>query len=342
MARIWPRLRPGRRVSGGPRARADPHARGRHAGWPAWARGVRGQGPRTEQSTLHEKHALNEGDDSTMTGRVEGKVAFITGAARGQGRSHAITLAREGADIIAVDIDAQIGSVPYPMATAEDLAQTVKEVEAGGRSIVAAQADGRDYDALKQALDEGVAQLGRLDIVSANAGIFSFSRLEELPEQTWQDMIDTNLTGEWHAAKAAIPHLRAGGRGGSLILTSSEAGLRGLANLGHYVAAKHGVVGLMRTLALELAPDFIRVNSIHPTMVNTPMVMNEATYRLFRPDLEHPTADDMAGPAAALHALPIPWVEPADISNAVLWLASDESRYVTGITLPVDAGQLDK
>jgi (+)-trans-carveol dehydrogenase len=277
-----------------------------------------------------------------MTGRVEGKVAFITGAARGQGRSHAITLAREGADIIAVDLCAQIGTVPYPMATPEDLAQTVKEVEAAGRRIVATQADVRDYDALKQALDDGVAQLGRLDIVSANAGIVSYGTLAELPEQTWRDMIDIDLTGVWHTAKAAIPHLRAGGRGGSIIVTSSEMGLRGLPNTGHYTAAKHGVVGLMRTLALELAPDFIRVNSIHPTTVNTPMVMNSATYRLFRPDLEDPTADDMAEASRAVNALPIPWVEPADISNAVLWLASDESRYVTGITLPVDAGWLVK
>src|SRR5712671_7383298 len=248
-----------------------------------------------------------------MTGRVEGKVAFITGAARGQGRSHAITLAREGADIIAVDIAAQIGTVPYPMATPEDLAQTVKEVEAAGRRIVATQADVRDYDALKQALDDGVAQLGRLDIVSANAGIVSYGTLAELPEQTWQDVIDTNLTGEWHAAKAAIPHLRAGGRGGSIILTSSDAGLKAYQNIGHYTAAKHGVVGLMRTLALELAPDFIRVNAVAPTTVNTPMVMNPATYKLFRPDLDSPTADDLTGAAQSFNALPVPWVEAADI-----------------------------
>ena len=275
-----------------------------------------------------------------MTGRVEGKVAFITGAARGQGRSHAITLAREGADIIAVDLCAQIGSVPYPMATPQDLAQTVKEVEATGRRIVATVADVRDYDALKDALDDGVAQLGRLDIVSANAGITSYGRAQELPEQTWQDVIDVNLTGEWHAAKAAIPHLRAGGRGGSIILTSSAAGLKATPNVGHYVAAKHGVVGLMRTLALELAPDFIRVNSIHPTNVDTDMIQNSPTYELFAPDL--PTAEltreTMIPRYEALNALPIPWVEPADISNAVLWLASDEARYVTGVTLPVDAG----
>jgi (+)-trans-carveol dehydrogenase len=288
------------------------------------------------------QHTFDERDDSTMTGRVEGKVAFITGAARGQGRSHAITLAREGADIIGVDLCAQIGTVPYPMATPQDLAQTVKEVEATGRRIVATVADVRDYDALKQALDDGVARLGRLDIVSANAGITSYGRAEELPEQTWQDVIDVDLTGEWHAAKAAIPHLRAGGRGGSIILTSSELGLRAAPNTVHYTAAKHGVVGLMRTLALELAPDFIRVNSIHPTTVDTPMVMNSATYRLFRPDLENPTADDMAEASRAVNALPIAWVEPADISNAGLWLASDESRYVTGITLPVDAGWLLK
>jgi SDR family mycofactocin-dependent oxidoreductase len=275
-----------------------------------------------------------------MTGRVEGKVAFITGAARGQGRSHAITLAREGADIIAVDICAQIGSVPYPMATPEDLAQTVKEVEAAGRRIVATDVDVRDYDALKAALDDGVAQLGRLDIVSANAGIFSFGRAGELAEQTWRDMIDVDLTGEWHAAKAAIPHLRAGGRGGSIILTSSLAGLKGQQNLAHYVAAKYGLVGLMRTLALELAPDFIRVNSVHPTTVDTDMVQNAATYALFAPDLpeDQRTKETLASRFQALNVLPIPWLEPVDISNAVLWLACDESRYVTGVTLPVDAG----
>jgi SDR family mycofactocin-dependent oxidoreductase len=273
-----------------------------------------------------------------MAGRVEGKVAFITGAARGQGRSHAVRLAREGADIIAVDLCAQIGSVPYPMATPQDLAQTVKEVEAAGRRIVATVADVRDYDALKEALDDGVAELGRLDIVSANAGIVSYGPAEDLPEQTWQDVIDIDLTGDWHAAKAAIPHLRAGGHGGSIILTSSMAGLRASQNLAHYVAAKHGVIGLMRTLALELAADFIRVNALAPTNVDTPMFMNEATYRLFRPDLDNPTADDAAGPATATNVLPIPWVEPVDISEALLFLASDEARYITGVTLPVDAG----
>jgi SDR family mycofactocin-dependent oxidoreductase len=278
-----------------------------------------------------------------MAGRVAGKVAFITGAARGQGRSHAIRLAQEGADIIAVDLTGQIDSVPYAMSTPEDLAQTVKEVEALDRRIVATQADVRDYGAVKAALDAGVAELGHLDIVSANAGIFSFGTLEELDETHWQDMLDVNLTGVWHAAKAAIPHLRAAG-GGSMILTSSTAGLMAIPNIGHYTAAKHGVVGLMRTLALELAPDFIRVNSVHPTSVNTDMIQNAATYALFAPDLpEAERTKEVLGPRfEAMNALPIPWVEPVDISNAVLWLASDESRYVTGVTLPIDAGQLLK
>jgi (+)-trans-carveol dehydrogenase len=279
-----------------------------------------------------------------MAGRVEGKVAFVTGAARGQGRSHAIRLAEEGADIIAIDLAAQVDSVPYAMATPDDLAQTVKEVEALDRRIVATQADVRDYGAVKAAVDDGVAQLGRLDIVAANAGIFSFGRADVLEEQTWQDMIDVNLTGVWHAAKAAIPHLKAGGHGGSMILTSSTAGLMPFENMAHYTSAKHGVVGLMRVLAVELAPDFIRVNSVHPTSVNTDMIQNSATYELFAPDLtpEQRTKDVLGERFQTLNALPIRWVEPRDISNAVLFLASDEARYITGITLPVDAGSLLK
>ena len=277
-----------------------------------------------------------------MTGRVEGKVAFITGAARGQGRSHAVRLAQEGADIIAVDLCAQVGSVPYPMATPEDLANTVKEVEALDQRIVAARADVRDYAGLKQALDDGVAQLGRLDIVCSNAGISSFGAAAELDETTWQDMIDINLTGMWHTCKAAIPHLIAGGRGGSIVITSSDAGLKGFPNVAHYVSAKHGVVGLMRTLALELAPRFIRVNSLHPSTVNTDMVQNEAFYRLIRPDMGDPGPQEMADATTAINALPVPWEEPADISNAVLFLASDEARYITGVTLAVDAGAVIK
>ncbi|HEU0103698.1 MAG TPA: mycofactocin-coupled SDR family oxidoreductase [Mycobacteriales bacterium] len=275
-----------------------------------------------------------------MAGRVEGKVAFITGAARGQGRSHALRLAEEGADIIAVDLCQQVDSVPYAMATPDDLAQTVKEVEALDRRIVATQADVRDYGALKGALDAGVAELGRLDIVCANAGIFSFTT-EELQERMWQDMIDINLTGVWHTTKAAVPHLIEAG-GGSIIMTSSTAGLKGFPNFAHYVAAKHGVVGLMRTMALELAPHLVRVNSVHPTSVNTDMIQNDATYRLFAPDLDSPTREQVGERFGAMNALPIDWVESRDISNAVLFLASDEARYITGVTLPVDAGMMVK
>lgn len=280
-----------------------------------------------------------------MTGRVEGKVAFITGAARGQGRSHAIRLAQEGADIIAIDICTQVDSVRYPMSTPEDLAQTVKEVEALGRRIVATQADVRDYDAVQAALADGVAQLGRLDIVSANAAISIYGRAEDataLSEQTWRDVVDTNLTGVWHTAKAAIPHLIEGGRGGSIILTSSLMGLRGAQNNGAYCAAKHGVVGLMRVLALELASHMIRVNSIHSSAVNTHMIHNDDLYALFAPEVENPTRELVAERAKLMHPIPVPWVEPEDISNAVLFLASDEARYITGVTLPVDAGAAAK
>lgn len=271
-------------------------------------------------------------------GRVAGKVAFVTGAARGQGRSHALRLAEEGADIIAVDLCGQVDSVPYPMGTEDDLAQTVKEVEALGRRVMAAQADVRDFDALKSALDAGVAELGRLDIVCANAGIFSFTTGgAELNEQMWSDMIGINLTGVWHTAKAAVPHLKAAG-GGAIIMTSSAAGLKGFPNFAHYVAAKHGVVGLMRTFALELAPHRIRVNTVHPASVDTDMIQNAATYALFRPDLDKPTSADAMPIFENKNALPVPWVDPLDVSNAVLFLASDEARYITGVTLPVDAG----
>jgi (+)-trans-carveol dehydrogenase len=255
-----------------------------------------------------------------------------------------VRLAQEGADIIAVDLAGQVASVPYPMATPEDLDQTVKEVEALDRRIVARQADVRDYAALKSALDEGVTQLGRLDIVCSNAGIASFGPADELDETTWRDMIDINLTGMWHTCKVAIPHLVEGGRGGSIVITSSDAGLKGFPNLAHYVSAKHGVVGLMRTLALELAPHMIRVNSLHPTTVNTDMIQNAPTYELFAPDLAEKdrTKERLTERFQTLNALPIPWVEPVDISNAVLFLASDEARYITGVPLPVDAGFMVK
>lgn len=278
-----------------------------------------------------------------MPGRVEGKVAFITGAARGQGRSHAVQLAQEGADIIAIDICKQLEGVDFPMSTPEDLAETVALVEKQGRRIIAAQADVRDYDALKAVVDDGVAQLGRLDIVVGNAGIGSTgARMHQITEQIWQDTIDVNLTGVWHSVKAAIPHIIEGGRGGAIVLTSSVGGLKAHPHIGHYIAAKHGVVGLMRTLGVELGKYNIRVNTVHPSQVNTPMAMNDWTYRMFRPDLENPTQDDFAPVSQQMHILPVPWVEPEDISNAVLFLVSDEGRYVTGATLPVDAGAMLK
>lgn len=277
-----------------------------------------------------------------MTGRVAGKVALITGAARGQGRSHALKLASEGADIIALDICRQIESVPYPLSTPEDLEETARQVKELGQSVVTREVDVRDGEALTAAVNDGVTQLGGLDIVIANAGILSVGASFELPDDTWSQVIDTNLTGVWRTTKAAVPHLIAGGKGGSIVLTSSIAGLVGQPGIGHYVAAKHGVVGLMKTLALELAPLSIRVNSIHPTNVDTPMIMNEATYRVFLPDDPKPTREKFSVPAGEMNALPVPWIEPSDVSNAVLFLASDEARYITGISLPIDAGALAK
>ena len=274
-----------------------------------------------------------------MAGRVEGKVAFITGAARGQGRAHAVRLAQEGADIIAVDICKQIESVAIPLSTPEDLAETADLVKGHNRRIYTAEVDVRDYAALKAAVDAGVEQLGRLDIIVANAGIGNGGNtLDKTSEEDWTDMIDVNLGGVWKTVKAGVPHILAGGRGGSIILTSSVGGLKAYPHTGHYVAAKHGVVGLMRTFAVELGQHMIRVNSVHPTNVNTPLFMNEPTMKLFRPDLENPGPEDLKVIAQMMHTLPIGWVEPEDVSNAVLFLASDESRYVTGVTLPVDAG----
>ena len=271
-----------------------------------------------------------------MAGRLEGKVAFITGAARGQGRSHAIRLAQEGADIIAVDICKQIATVPYPMATPEDLEGTVKAVEELDRRIFAREADVRDEAGLKAAFDEGVAELGPVDIVLANAGIAPMSMHEA--HDAWQDVIDVNLTGVFNTVEIAIPSMIKRGAGGAIVLTSSTAGINGIGGptrggLG-YTAAKHGIVGLMRSYANVLAPHNIRVNSVHPTGVNTPMVVNDVMQEFLQ-------ADPSMGQAMA-NALPVELVEPVDVSNAILWLVSDEARYITGVTLPVDAGYTNK
>jgi SDR family mycofactocin-dependent oxidoreductase len=265
-----------------------------------------------------------------MAGRVEGKVAFVTGAGRGQGRSHAIRLAEEGADIIAIDVLEDYATVGYPMSSQSDLDDTVKAVEALDRRIIAAKADVRDAAALKQALDEGVAQLGKLDIVSANAGICTVQSWDEVTPQVWQDTLDTNLTGVWNTMVVATPHLIANG-GGSIICTSSTAGIKGLPFLAPYVAAKHGVVGIARSMANELAQHKIRVNTVHPTGVETPML---AGLGGLDPLL---TRDPNLGPIF-MNTFPIEVVEARDISNAVLFLASDEARYVTGLEFTVDAG----
>ncbi|HWG64332.1 MAG TPA: mycofactocin-coupled SDR family oxidoreductase [Streptosporangiaceae bacterium] len=269
-------------------------------------------------------------------GKLEGKVAFITGAARGQGRSHAIRLAQEGADIIAVDICRQIDTVPYPMATPEDLAETVKEVEALDRRIFAREADVRDEAGLKAAFDAGVAEIGPVSILLANAGIAPMSLHED--HDAWQDVIDVNLTGVFNTVETVIPAMIERGEGGAIVLTSSTAGINGIGGptrggLG-YTAAKHGVVGLMRSYANNLAQHRIRVNSVHPTGVNTPMVVNDAMQEWLAAD---PTLSN-----AMANALPVDMVEPVDISNAIVWLVSDDARYVTGVTLPVDAGFTNK
>jgi SDR family mycofactocin-dependent oxidoreductase len=271
-----------------------------------------------------------------MAGRLEGKVAFITGAARGQGRSHAVRLAQEGADIIAVDLCDHIPNVLYPSATEEDLAETVRQVEALDRRIIASKADVRDASALGAAIEAGVAELGKLDVVVANAGICVMAPWDQQGEDVWDQTIDTNLKGVWNTVRLTAPHLIAAG-GGSMVLTSSAAGLKGLPGLVAYVAAKHGVVGLMHAFATELAVHNIRVNSVHPTGVNTPMGAFPEGVNPFEAVL----AKDPRVGAMMINLLPVEVTEPVDISNAVLWLASDESRYVTSHTLAVDAGNTE-
>ncbi|CUR56798.1 (-)-trans-carveol dehydrogenase [metagenome] len=277
-----------------------------------------------------------------MAGRVAGKVAFVTGAARGQGRSHAVRLAEEGADIIAIDSCGGVDTACYELPTAAELEETAELVRQHGARVLMAQVDVRDSQAMDSLLSRGVQELGSLDIVCANAGIMSFGRADELTDLEWQETIDVNLTGVWRTTRAAIPHLRRSGKGGSIILTSSTAGVKGVPNLSHYTAAKHGVVGFMRSVAQELAPDRIRVNCVHPTAVSTPLMLNDAVYAKFRPDLESPTLEDAREGFVGLNLLPVPWIEEVDVSNAVLFLASDEARYITASTLMVDAGATQK
>jgi len=273
-------------------------------------------------------------------GKLEGKVAFVTGAARGQGRAHAVRLASEGADIIAIDICDKVASCVAVPATPEDLEETVNLVEKHGRRMLATRADVRDYEAVSAAVNEGIKELGRLDIVVANAGVWGYGLVHELSSEDWQEVIDICLTGVWHTCKATVPHLIKQGQGGSIIITSSACGVRGVPNGAHYVAAKHGVTGLMKTMAIELGPHSIRVNTIHPGNVNTDLIHNQPTYDLFAPDLVNPTKEDVAPRFQAGGLLPEPWAEPEDIAAMSAFLASDDARFITGSMMSVDLGVL--
>ncbi|KAA0086448.1 NAD(P)-dependent oxidoreductase [Mycolicibacterium sp. P9-64] len=274
-----------------------------------------------------------------MSRRFEGKTALITGAARGQGRSHAIRLAAEGADIIAVDLCTQIESVPYALATPDDLAETVQQVKALGRRIHAVEADVRDAAAMRTAVAGGTEIIGPIDVVLANAGVASLVADDPNDEAAFRDTVDVNLAGVWHTVKAAATAMIEHERGGSIILTSSNLGLSGRGGNGSegyagYVASKHGVVGIMRMSAHWLSKYSIRVNSVHPTAVDTPMITNAPTARWFE---QNPEAGTLLS-----NLMPVDMVAPSDVTNAILWLASDEARYVTGSTIPVDAGFLTK
>ncbi|WP_007511380.1 mycofactocin-coupled SDR family oxidoreductase [Pseudofrankia saprophytica] len=277
-------------------------------------------------------------------GKLDGRVAFITGAARGQGRSHAVRLAGEGADIIAVDLCEQIASVPYPLGTPEDLAQTVKEVEALGRGIVAVKADVRERSQLRAALDEGLARFGRLDIVLGNAGVCPWDDLSLAGG--FVDGTDVDLIGVMNTVAVSLPHLKAGA---SIVLTGSTAGMmKGttevMGNTGGvgYSWAKQTVARYTEVLALQLAPHSVRLNAIHPTNVNTNLLQNDRIYRTFRPDLENPTREDAELAFPVLQSMPIPYIEPNDVSSLVLFLASDDAKYITGLNLRIDAGGMLK
>jgi SDR family mycofactocin-dependent oxidoreductase len=277
-------------------------------------------------------------------GLVDGKVALVTGAGRGQGRSHALRLAAEGADVIAVDIAANnVETISYALASEDELDSTVKEVQAMGRRAVKAVADVRSLSELQQAADTGISELGKIDIVCANAGIGSWAVAWEMTEQQWKDMIDINLTGVFNTVRAVLPSMVERGEGGSVVLTSSTAGLRAYANTAHYTAAKHGVIGLMKVLAQEAGPHRIRVNAVCPTTVRTPLVINDSTFELFAPHLENPTEDDVREPFEGLNILPgVAWLEPGDVSDAVVFLCSEAAKFITGVALPIDAGNIVK
>jgi (+)-trans-carveol dehydrogenase len=272
--------------------------------------------------------------------RLDGKVAFITGVARGQGRSHAIRLAEEGAKIIGIDICEDVASIAelYPLATQADLDETVRMVEEVGGEIVAAKADVREFAQLEAVVAQGIERFGHVDICLANAGVVALKKSWETPEQTWDDVIAINLKGVWNSVRAVIPAMIDQATGGAIVITSSVAGLKGYPNTSAYSAAKSGCIGLMQSMAGELAEYNIRVNTVHPMNVDTPMLQNEGTYRLFLPEMDNPGREDLAKLAADFALLPIPWAEARDITAGILYLVSDDARYVTGIQLPIDGG----
>lgn len=273
-----------------------------------------------------------------MTGRLHNKVALITGAARGIGRAQAVRFAREGADIVALDVCGPVDTVTIPHSTPADLDTTASLVSEAGGQVHAEIIDVRDLSGMQAATDRGVQRFGGLDVVCATAGITSRGMAVDLDESAWRTMLDVNLTGVWHTCRATARHLIVRGSG-SMILTSSIAGLRGLVGVAHYTAAKHGVIGLMRSLANELAPHGVRVNCVNPTNVDTPMIQNDLVSSAFRPDLDRPpTRAEFAEAARSMNMLAVPWVDAVDVANAALFLASDEARYITAVVLPVDAG----
>lgn len=275
-------------------------------------------------------------------GKLDGKVAFITGVARNQGRSHALTLAEEGADIIGLDICRKIPTSCHTGATDEDLDETVRLVEKLGRRIVVSVADVRDYGQVEAAFGKGMDAFGRCDIILANAGIFASGKFWEIELDAWQEMIDINLTGVWHTVRAATPTMIAQNEGGSIVITGSTESLKGMPNTASYSAAKHGLTGLMRTMANELGQYGIRVNTVNPTCVDTDMVNNRTVYELFRPDLVDPTREQISDAFAATNIIPIDFIPPRAVSDAILFLVSDESKYITGVPMPVDAGFVTK
>lgn len=275
-------------------------------------------------------------------GRVAGKVVLITGAARGQGRAHALRCAEEGADLVLCDIPGTVKSVDYDLPASDELEITAQEARDRGAEVIARHVDVRDSAGLCGLVEECRERFGRLDVVIPQAGISAYAEANGVDDELWQETIDVNLTGVWRTLRPAIPLIVEGGRGGSIVLVSSTAGVAGLPGMSHYVAAKHGVVGLMRALANELGKESIRVNVLLAGMVETPMGATAATFAWFRPDLESPTLEDAAEAMSQVNLIPVPWVQPDDMANAALWLASDEARYITGVALPVDAGYLAK